>query len=92
MIGSFNSFNLITLSHNATTSDVFKDIHWVFLDVIGYNKASLDQYGKYGTINTTETPTKIYYVIKFFSEAYTLQDDTTCDGQISSDGELIVKA
>ena len=32
-----------------------------------------------------------YYVVKFVSEAYTLQYDTTCDGQISLSGELVVK-
>ena len=30
----------------------------------------------------------VYYVIKFVSEAHNLQDDTTCDGQIISDGKL----
>ena len=52
--------------------------------------ASLFQPGKYGAINTTEKLTIGYYVIKFVSEAYTLQDDTKCDGQISSAGELVV--
>ena len=33
-----------------------------------------------------------YYVIKFFSEAYTLQEHTTCDRQLSTDGEIVVKA
>ena len=33
-----------------------------------------------------------YYVIKFVSESYTLQYDTTCNGIIVSAGELVVKA
>ena len=33
-----------------------------------------------------------YYVIKFFSEVYKLQEDTTCDLQISIYDELVVKA
>ena len=32
-----------------------------------------------------------YYVIKFFSEAYTKQEDETCDGNISTAGELVIK-
>ena len=32
-----------------------------------------------------------YYVIRFVSEAHTLQDDTTCAGQTISSGELVVK-
>ena len=34
----------------------------------------------------------VYYVIKFVSEAYTLQYDTTWDVKISSSNELVVKA
>ena len=54
--------------------------------------ASLVQSSKYGAINTIGTSTMGYYVIKFFSEAYTLQDYTTCDGKIIPSGELAVKA
>ena len=47
---------------------------------------------KYGTINTTYTTKTGYYVIKFMSEAYTLQEETMCDGKISTDVELAVKS
>ena len=33
-----------------------------------------------------------YYVIKIIYEDYTLQEETTCDGQISTAGELVVKS
>ena len=80
------------MSHKATTSEVFEDIHQVFLGVIGDNMASLVRYVKYGDSNTTDTSTMGYYVIKFVSEAYTLQEDTICDRQIISSGELVFKA
>ena len=54
--------------------------------------ASLVQSGKYGAMDTTGTSTMGYYVIKFVSESYTLQYDTTCNGVIVSAGELVVKA
>ena len=55
--------------------------------------ASLVQSGKYDAINNTDNTTKTwYYVIRSISEAYTLQNNTTIDGQIISDGELFVKA
>ena len=54
--------------------------------------ASLVQYVNDGAINTIDTSTMGYYVIKFFSEAYTLKYDTKCDGQISSASELVIKA
>ena len=41
---------------------------------------------------TTHSTTTGYYVIKFFSEALTLQEDTTRDRKIIMDVELVVKA
>ena len=46
---------------------------------------------KYGAINTTDTTTNGFYVIMLTSEAYTLQDNKTLDGQIITAGELVVK-
>ena len=54
--------------------------------------ASLVESGKYGSINTTDTSTDGFYVIMFTSGAYTLQENTTIDGQIITAGELVVKA
>ena len=53
---------------------------------------SLVQYGKYGAINTTDTAKKLFYVIMFKSEAYTLQDNTIIDGQIITAEKLVDKA
>ena len=91
-LGSFNNWNIITFSHKATTSEAFGDIRQGVLDVISENMASLVQSGNYFSINITDTSAMGYCVIKFVSEAYTLQDDTTCDGKISSVDELFVKA
>ena len=54
--------------------------------------ASLVKYGKHGGINEIDTTTMGYYMIKFVSEAYTLQYYTIREGNIISDGELVVKA
>ena len=48
--------------------------------------ASLVEPGNYAAINTTDTATNGFYVIKFASEAYTLHDNTTIDGKIITDG------
>ena len=53
---------------------------------------SLVQYGKYGAINTTYTSKMVYYVITFVSEAYILQDETTCNRKLISAGALVLKA
>ena len=53
--------------------------------------ASLVQWGHYGAINTSETSTKVFYVIMFTSEAYTLKNNKTIDGKIINAGKLVVK-
>ena len=54
--------------------------------------ASLVKSGKYGAMNTTDTSTNGFYVIMFTSGAYTLQENTTIDGQILIAGELVINA
>ena len=80
------------MSPKSTSSDTFYEIHQVVLDGISDNIASLFESGKYGAINTTDTSTNGFYVIMFTSGAYTLQENTTIDGQIITAGELVVKA
>ena len=73
------------------TFEVFDEIHTVVIDRIIENTALLYQSGMCGAINTDDTTTNGLYVIQFISEAYTLQNNTTIDGQIISAGELVVK-
>ena len=92
VIFSYNNCNIIHLSLKSIPSEVFEEIQQVVLDVISDNIASLVQYGKYVTINTSDTTTNIFYVIKFISEAYTLQNNTTIDGKFIYADSLVVKA
>ena len=54
--------------------------------------ASLVESGTYGAINTTDTSNNLFYYIMFTSGEYTLQENTTTDGQIITAIELVVKA
>ena len=54
--------------------------------------ASFVQSDKYGSMNTTYSKTIGYYMINCFSEDYTIKEDTTCDGQISTSCEMVVIA
>ena len=54
--------------------------------------ASLVQAGMYGAINTYDTTTNGLYGLQVISQAYTLQNNTTIDGQVIYAGELVVKA
>ena len=48
--------------------------------------ASLVESVKYGAVNINDRITNGYYVTIFTSESYTLQDNTTIDGQIITAG------
>ena len=74
------------MSQKSTSSDTFDEIHQVVLDGISDNMASLVESGKYGAINTTDTSTNGFYVVMFTSGSYTLQKNTTIDGQIITAG------
>ena len=52
VLGSFNSWNIITLSHKETQSEAFEDINQVVLDGISDNMALLVQSCKYGAMKT----------------------------------------
>ena len=54
--------------------------------------ALLVQPGMCSTINTDETTENLFYVILFIAQAYTLQNNTTIDGQVIYAGELFVMA
>ena len=67
MLGSFNNWNIITLSHKARISEVFEDIYQIVLDGMRKNMASLIKSGKYDAIKKMGTLTMGYYVVKFVS-------------------------
>ena len=54
--------------------------------------ASIVESETYGSINTTDTTTNVFYVIMFISEACTLQDNTKIHGNNLAFGEVVVKA
>ena len=82
----------MTLSHKDTKIEVLEPICQLVIYGISDNMAVLVRYSKYGTLNTTDTPTMVYYVIKFVSDSNTLQEDNTCDVKIFSAGGLFFKA
>ena len=79
-------WNIIQLSQKSSPSEAFDEIHQVVIDGISDNMVLFVEPGKYGAINTTDRATNGFNVIMFTSEAYTLQDNTTFDGQIITPG------
>ena len=62
------------------TGEDFEEIHLFFLGRICYNLDFRVQYGNDGDMITTDPTKLVYYVVKCVSEAYTLQEVTTCYG------------
>ena len=80
------------MSSDSTSSDTFGEIRQVVLDSIRDNMAPFVESGTYEAINITDTSTNGFYVIVFTSGAFTLQENTSIDGQTITAGELVVKA
>ena len=91
-MGSYNNWNIIYITPKSIPFEAFDEIHKVVLDGISENMASLVQSFIYGVINTSDNTTNGFYVIQLVSESYTLQNNTTIDGQVISAGKLVVKA
>ena len=92
VLGFFHNWNIIQFSHKETSSEDLDKIHQVVLDSIRNSMYALVKTGNYYAINTIYSTTMGYYVIKFLSESYTLQEGTTYSGRISTSGELYVKS
>ena len=67
MSGSFNKWNIIKLSHKATSSERIDKINQFVLEGLSENMAALIQNYTYGAINTADTTTMGLYVITFMS-------------------------
>ena len=46
--------------------------------------------GNFGALSTDEKASNWYYIVKFSSGPYTIQDGTTIDGKIISYGDRLV--
>ena len=73
VFSTFNNRNTIQLTNKTTSSDNFDDICKVFLDVISDNAESLVLYRNNCDINTYNTTKMRYYIVKYMSDAFTLQ-------------------
>ena len=86
MLGSFNNWNIIQLNNKTICSEYFDEVHKVVLYGISANMASLVQTGKYGAINSTYPVILIYYILKYVSDTFKLQELITMDGKVSKTG------
>ena len=64
VFGSFKNWNIILLSHKATSSEDIDKINKVLLYGISYKVAEMLQTGEAGNIDTTDTTKMGYYMVK----------------------------
>ena len=86
VLGSFNNWNIIQFNNKRTPIEYFDALHKVFLDGISDNIASLLQLDQYDATNESYPTTMGYYVIKYLSEPYKLQENRTIYGKVSKAG------
>ena len=91
MLDSFKNWNIFHFTNKTTCSDVFYEVYHFLLDGITVNMTSLVQNGWYGLINAAYTTTLGYYVVKYISENFTLQDDIATYWKVMMEVELVVK-
>ena len=80
------------LKNVRTSTEQFEEVNKAVLDGITANMSSLVKAGHYGAMNCNDPQVGNYYIIKFLSDPYTLQNEITVDGQILKDGELVADA
>ena len=91
MLGSLNKCKIIKWTNKGTLSEDIDNIHNIILDIISENMDSLVYTGIYGAINITDIETMEYYVIRYVSDTFTLQEYTTIDCQVNKYIELSVR-
>ena len=71
--------------------EIYEDINQTILDVNVTNIYWIIMGGKYDAIYTDDYSRHGYYIIKFSSYLYTLQEGLRVDGQVISSGEMVCK-
>ena len=68
----------------------FENVHKILLDGIYDTLNILIKAGIFGDFSTDKKASNWYYIVKFSSGPYTIQDGTTIDGKIISYGDRLV--
>ena len=77
--------------YDVTGGEIYKNINRTILDVNVTNIYWIIMGGKYDAIYTDDYSRHGYYIIKFSSYLYTLQEGLRVDGQVISSVEMVCK-
>ena len=74
---------------DGTDEEIYEHIIRTILDGNVVNMSLIIMEGKYCAIDTDDSSCHGYYIIKFSSSPYTLQEDLIIDGQVIYSGEMV---
>ena len=80
------------LKTNDCSEDDIKNLHNDVLAHIGSNMGSYVSECSFGAVNTNDTRTEGFYIVRFTSFPYTLQDDEYVDNEVLTGGSIVCDA
>jgi hypothetical protein len=93
ILGSYNDWIIMPFKHGVDNSEEdMDDIHQMILNSIAGQMAATIEKNSFGVVNTDDQRTDGFYVIKFLSKAYTLQEDITVNDELLKSGTLVCDA
>jgi hypothetical protein len=93
VLGGYNDWIIMQFKLGGnTTEDDLQDIHRTILSSIASNIAATITERSYGAVNTIDPNTQGFYIVKFMSTPYSLQQDMNVNGDCISSGELVCDA
>lgn len=93
VLGVYNQWIIMPFQFGKdTTEDDLEQMHHTILTSIASNIASTIAESSYGAVNTEDPQTDGYYIVKFISSPYTLQNDVVVNGDRISSGMLVCDA
>jgi hypothetical protein len=93
VLGDYNQWIIMPflLGKDSTEGDL-EEIHHTILTSIASNIAATVAESSYGAVNTEDPQTDGFYIVKFISSPYTLQNDVEVNGDRISSGTLVCDA
>ena len=93
ILGSFNDWIIMPFQNKSTSEETFEEVHKIVLNGMTESKAELIFADGYGAVAADDVKTAGYYIVRFTSPAYTLQEaHTSKEGDTFDVGELVADA
>ena len=93
ILGDYNNWIIMPfITYSNTCEDDIEELHKSILINISDKMGTFVTEYTYGAVNTNDSRTDGFYIVKFLSRPYTLQQDETYDNEILKEGCLVSDA